>query len=463
MITPRFHLSQNEKTFTITIRAPYCSLKELDVQIDDETFLFYCKPYYLRLKLPGKIEEERNAHSQFNSDTGEFTFTYYKTNKGETFENLEFITQFLQPKLEVHDDQDGRKIEVLSSSAPAEEVLESEEQYGFAQRGGYKFNFISSEFYDIFELDPHEIPLKDRKELRLKSEKESFNFDHYLADFIDCDEIDSLVHEKSPWKTKLEKVNETEADKTETKTFTNVELDFLKDLPNIIYEISSIQEQYAFTTLLDILFAYCYDRRINCFDSSCESGWNILKLSASMQWFDAFDTPKDAIIAGFRRALIYPLYRNFNLCTAVLEDVKTLIKLGETEIIKVLIEIYGIFLGGDSARYILNHLFIKDYVIFVQKWDKTKWRTIFDEIQSLLVKKSDLDLNLDEIEELSNENEEEDELNQQLKGLSINSKKTNEELDSDDDESVDSDSDSTDSDDTNSESESDTESESDSE
>jgi protein SHQ1 len=47
-------------------------LNELDIFIDENDFRFYCKPYYLRLNLPGSILE--------NNDNVDYNFEESKSN-----------------------------------------------------------------------------------------------------------------------------------------------------------------------------------------------------------------------------------------------------------------------------------------------------------------------------------------------------------------------------------------------
>lgn len=395
MITPRFNLTQDASFLTINIRAPYCNLKELDISIEEDKFIFACAPYYLRLNLPGNILDNERAKSSFDSDIGEFTFTYEKENDGEEFPNLDFITTFLQPKtIDVY--ESGRKIEVLTSeSHPLDNNHTCEKKYGFALRGGYNFQNITSEFSDIFDIDPYEIKFKDREGLRLANEQAKFDQEHYIADIMDDSEINELIKLTCPWKD----IKESDV------KFTPKELDFLKDLPNIVYNLTTEQTNFCHYSLMEILFAYCYDRRTTFYEGTCESDWTISKLTASFCYFDSFSNPKSAIICAYKRSLIYPLYRSFKLCQKVFEDLKLLLKLGNKYIIHCLIDIHDIFLHGSNGRYILNKLFINDYIVYMMKCDLDMWKASIDIISKVEINKSDLGLNLVEIEKSINNTE----------------------------------------------------------
>ena len=62
-------------------------------------------------------------------------------------------------------------------------------------------------------------------------------------------------------------------------------MDCLKLLPKRTYLLDKKEKFYAYSGLIDILFAYCYDNRINCGENNVESGWTIAKLSSTLCWF----------------------------------------------------------------------------------------------------------------------------------------------------------------------------------
>jgi hypothetical protein len=48
MITPKFSLDQDEKQLIVIIHAPYTNVKDTEIEVMEDDFLFYSKPYYLR-------------------------------------------------------------------------------------------------------------------------------------------------------------------------------------------------------------------------------------------------------------------------------------------------------------------------------------------------------------------------------------------------------------------------------
>lgn len=117
--------------------------------------------------------------------------------------------------------------------------------------------------------------------------------------------------------------------------------------------------------LIDILFAYSYDMRVTEGDANIETAWTICKLSATMAALDQFTTLKETLMAGFRRALAYPLNRNWNLANKVLQDVYVILKLGKRGILRALLAIKDI-LDHDDIYYIYSKMFVEDYCVWIQ-------------------------------------------------------------------------------------------------
>ncbi|GLV36987.1 uncharacterized protein CBL_02180 [Carabus blaptoides fortunei] len=404
MITPRFSLTQDDTFLTVNIRAPYCSLKELEVSIDGQDFRFICSPFYLRLNLPGRIVDNDAASGEFLSDKGEFVFKYAKEIKGEYFEGLQLITSLLAPSKKT---VQVPQIEVLAETSTSDVYSTADDsewyinqevptesdtaiddlyKYGFANQKYDVLRNTEAEYYSVFEIrDVEKMSTTDRKLLRHDTEAMKFSYEHYLADYFD-DEIVKTAP-TNPW-SELDKV---------TVSFTDKERDILKDLPNREYLLNEDEVHRVLNSLLDILYAYCYDKRTTHFESNCESGWTIARLSATLSWFDQFASAKDALISGYRRSLIYPLYRSFDLCTEVLNDLRLCLNLGTVFIVKCLLDIYDIFNTSSEPMYILNELYIKDYIIFMQKCPRIELDNVVLNVAEANVTLDDVKLNLNEI------------------------------------------------------------------
>lgn len=81
-----------------------------------------------------------------------------------------------------------------------------------------------------------------------------------------------------------------------------------------------------YLSLVDILYAYCYDQRTTEEEGNVESAWAVCKLSATMSCLESFSSLHETVVASYRRALSYPLYRHWELCQKVLQDVYVLFK-----------------------------------------------------------------------------------------------------------------------------------------
>jgi protein SHQ1 len=68
--------------------------------------------------------------------------------------------------------------------------------------------------------------------------------------------------------------------------YTDDEIDSLKNLPKKSFILDKNEKFMAYTGLVDILYAYCYNNRVNCGESNSEDGWTIAKLSATLSWFE---------------------------------------------------------------------------------------------------------------------------------------------------------------------------------
>lgn len=120
--------------------------------------------------------------------------------------------------------------------------------------------------------------------MRIENEEEKFEDDHYLADLYDNEYIDEVLLEYKP---NFDKRHDDDDDEdTNDGGFTQKEQDCLKSLPKKTYLLSKEQKFFAFTGLVDILYAYCYNNRVNCGEANVESGWTITKLSSTLSWFD---------------------------------------------------------------------------------------------------------------------------------------------------------------------------------
>lgn len=394
MLTPRFKLTQDDSHVYINVHAPYTNIGDTEIDVDGENFLFVSSPYFLRLRLPGRILDNERSKGSYVCDSGEFNLTFDKETPGDHFENLDMITSLLAPR-DIPDinpnlvemlEEDGITLE--NENEPASE---NNYTYGFANKVSTEFSNIGSEFPQIFELrTPESVTIEDRNALRIKHEDNKFSADHYMADFFDDELLEPYQSATAAW-------NSPEFNKD--VQFTDDEVSILKELPNKHYLLTKSEYRQVMLGLVDILFGYCYDKRTTLNESTVESSWTINKLSSLLSWFSTFKDVDEVLRACYRRALIFPIFRNFELCHKVKNDLVTLLKRGKKFTIKCMIEIHQMFNTSNDARYILNQLYIKDYLIFLQKCRNEEIDELCNNIFNIDVKKEDLGLELVELEE----------------------------------------------------------------
>jgi protein SHQ1 len=168
--------------------------------------------------------------------------------------------------------------------------------------------------------------------------------------------------------------------------------------------------------IIDILFAFLYDFRINDLEQTSESGWCINKLSNTLSCnvnfrnifysysneppFDLLENLlKNLLINCYRRILVYPLYRNLDLCEIIKKDLKFILSKGIEYIMKCLINCRIAF-ERSEPRFILNEIYIDQLIKWVQSSNLSIWNIILNVIndKDFVINKEDLKLNLEEIE-----------------------------------------------------------------
>ncbi|XP_053989850.1 protein SHQ1 homolog isoform X1 [Hylaeus volcanicus] len=424
MLTPRFEITQTDAEVAIIIHAPYANVKDTEVYVDGSDFRFYSTPYYLRLKLPGEIEENDMSFGSYDWEKGDFSLRFTKVTKGEYFENLDMITTLLAPpkkkntivpNIEVIGNPSANSEDINDSSNEHDSTVDNENtngdewyidqnnpteiiplltgspKYGFANKVSEALvAFEVAWIQEIIDLPmPDTTPQAKRRNLREKRELSDFNEEHYLADLMQPEYIKPYISFTAEWDT-LEK---------ESISLNESEVDLLKELPNKEYLLSNKETHKLLLSLVDILFGSCYNHRTTLGESTVESSWTIAKLSSTLSWFEDFTDPKEVVIACFRRSLCYPLYRNWNLSIKVFEDVKKVIKLGKKYIIKRFCEIHSLFNNSCEPRYILNQLYIKDYLVWLQQIQESLIESLDLLITDIQPTKEEMGFDLVELEQ----------------------------------------------------------------
>lgn len=90
------------------------------------------------------------------------------------------------------------------------------------------------------------------------------------------------------------------------------------------------------------------------------------------------------LVACLRRSLCYPLYRNYELSKMVLQDAIQVLQNGRLAAIKCLLDIQRLFNKYGDFKYLLNELFVNDYVLAIQYVDEK----YFDRLVELIGSKA---------------------------------------------------------------------------
>jgi len=402
MITPFFKLRQDDNAVTIEIRGANANIRDTEIEFFDRTFYFSSTPYFLRLCLTGDVEQNTNSTTKYDADTGTFTVEMPKKVKGEFFPRLDMLSELLKPQrpstqkpveeIEENDDQDD---EILINQEVPKESKETDEEirdfgYGFGwQRHGVlsKFGSELSELFDFENAD--EIKISDRFAKVQENDEREFDSEHYLADLFEESEeltsIKELTIEPSFF-------NLTDDDRLYMKDLRIVKL------PNFPV---TVQRQISYS-LVDLLFSYLFDLRINDLEHNSVSDVMIGKLSPSLNCLVKFQNAKQSLCAAIRRSLCYSLYRQFDLLKLVSQDLSHLIKNGRSSILHCLLVLRKRFNNSSQEfAYLYNQLFLDNYCIWIQSVDDEILQQLSDDVEQTVkeLSRSDIEgLDLDYLE-----------------------------------------------------------------
>ena len=415
MIIPNFKCDQDGKFVYLTIKAINSRLERTEFDLNENIVIFTSPPYHLRLNLPGSVivnEDEDNC--KWNCDTNEFVLKLKKLNENEHFDGLDLVSKLLA--IPTEDELRKKKLNLIElvdqvnvddSNVDNSNVDEDEDLFSFkfdlneSNRSILNTNFnygflncyssVIERYQDeLWQLtdnrNPGELSANERRGERLKKEAADFNEEHYLFDQYENNKfIDNLRLAKSVW-----------LDKHESFELSEDEVFRLKNLPKKEFKLKKDEKLIALYTLIDVLYAYCYDKRINEGDQSTESAWNISKLSSTFSWFDTFHQIDDVLQACLRRSLCYPLFRNYELSKSVLSDLIKLLNNGNLYVIKCLLEMHQLLNQYGDFKYLLNDLFVNDLLIAIQYLDKKYFTRLANLIETKLsaINKCNLDFDL---------------------------------------------------------------------
>ncbi|CCE89057.1 Piso0_001855 [Millerozyma farinosa CBS 7064] len=279
--------------------------------------------------------------------------------------------------------------EVKQTVPPADQMdnpQQSSNMYGFNNRYKDIVGISVSNGNDINELgDPESTPPKDRVTERLIKENIKFDVEYYASDYISEKfglpnesggrDIKDLIGWVSPVKkTVLKWSKSQQATSPENRVqimpveFTKEEQEKMINLPRRTYIVDQNHKSELLVLLLSLLFSYHFELRENEGDHTVESAWTIGKLTPQFAFLDSqiisshvnsYNLLKASIITSIRRALSYPLHRNYNLILAAWDDVYYNLRGGKRFVLKSLLDLKELFRFHD-VYYVYDKIWLDD-------------------------------------------------------------------------------------------------------
>ncbi|KAF8320096.1 SHQ1-domain-containing protein, partial [Clavulina sp. PMI_390] len=437
MITPKFSCSQDDTRVTTKCYMPAIRASDVDIHVDGQLVTLHVNPYFLRLTFSHRLVEDDESSAQYDPSTGYLTIVLTKEVPNQHFDDLDLLAKLLAPSTSASSipapRPSGDMIEIsarheadieyspcgnliyiliLRSSLTAlaakndwrlpQSVAEEETPLvSIGTRVGYGFLDAYSGYFKYTGQTPNEVNelgelaetavLPVRTEMRTAHEDQKWDGEYYMADFMNDDEIQELISWESPFPS-------TSA--TAAFEFTQEEQDVMLKLPRKEYLPTPAQNHQLHMALLCILFGFAYDCRTTQHDPTSESAWTIAVLTPCFSALDvSFTSPESAFRASYRRALTFPLYRNWELCERVRQDVGQILAGGKREVCRRLLEVRAI-LEKHEVYYIYNKIWVDDYCVWIQSQASDgSIRSLGDSVQSLKMRKALIGWGLAELEE----------------------------------------------------------------
>ncbi|AMD21071.1 HEL210Wp [Eremothecium sinecaudum] len=417
MLTPKFTLSQDDEFVYLTINISNIRFNApgLEISVEGNLFVFHLLPYYLRLRLPHELCDDERCTAEYKSTEECIFIKLPKLIKGEFFEDLDIPSKLLARKgeilladkiSEVNDGLGKRSAplihEIGGTTKNTEDNLKTGEEYDWEMKQempsesidglvGEKYGFNNnyngiigvslSNGNDINELDdPENTSQSDRVQERIRKENLKFDPEYYISEYMTCKYgsgedleingiktllkfIPPLAKEYLKWYKHAENkdaVMPVEFSETEQEQMQN-------NLPRKNYLVDDVRPLYF--TVLSLLFAYNFEQAENEGVHNSESAWTIGKLTPQISCLDQKLLPDDVaghfsmikaiVVTGIRRALSYPLHRNYELSLKCWTYVYYILRGGKRLALRALLDIHEQFRYHD-VYYVYNKILLDD-------------------------------------------------------------------------------------------------------
>jgi protein SHQ1 len=382
-ITPRFHLSQNEKYIILKISVPHFRVSSENIQVvitDDSVLHFSSSPYLLVLNFSPHCfaEQADEACAQYEIATKEVVLRLRKAQEHDTWENLHLLGQLVAPKAAATEAPWLQKVvsstedTVDHEDIPTEDTTSALDGYGFLNMFQNIYETLVREEASWLEIPWNSSESrKERQRKRITLENESFDQDRYLQDL---DVSDDYIYQNAVsfvpfWTETIEEQLESLSLQSPARRFSDQEQQDLLSIPYpILPQTTQFSSRSLLMGLLDIFFAYVYDHLTTDGEPTVESAWTVTKLSASFSCLEDWsqDTVETVMISSCRRTLLYPYLRNTDLACLCWQHV-SMILLSIDYIVRVLLQLRNILLKTDQYHYLSNQIWIDPYLAWIQR------------------------------------------------------------------------------------------------
>jgi protein SHQ1 len=253
----------------------------------------------------------------------------------------------------------GEELRPEELAAPRPRQATEARYYGFNQGySGYLLR-LQEPLREVVELpDPEFTPAEARRAVREALEEAKFDPEHYMHDFADPErEIEALLQLEPHWLP------------TGEREFSEDELTTLRWLPARSYALMSGEAARRATLgLLELVFAYAHEWRLQHGEPGVESAVSLCRLSAQLSCLDEsqLESPRELVRTCMRRALAYPLYRHWGLACRALEDARLLLARGRRALLRALLQIkHALEFSQAGVRHLVP-LYLEDYCVWLQ-------------------------------------------------------------------------------------------------
>ncbi|KAH9253946.1 hypothetical protein BASA81_008070 [Batrachochytrium salamandrivorans] len=385
VLTPKFHFSQTIETLEVHIVLPHVRLAGMEILVVGQTdFSFYCRPYLLRVNLPGLVygedeeDKRKRPSAKFSSDSFVLVCTLHKVNSGEEFQGLDFITTLLAKP------QTARVGGGTGRFGLGEEL---QGQYGFLTNFANFFGTegFLAEFPDLVDLpSPDTTPVEMRTELKELHENAMFDLDRYRVDLHEGG-MDDLYLQAMEYDAALDAVRPlTEQDNLIlSQLFSASSAVAISAVPS--FPTAAVMRERVFK-VVDVLLAYSYELRFCTGDFSVESHVMIRKLSSCLSWLEEFKSEQQVFQSFARRCLCFPYLRRWDLCAKAAMDCAQLLG-SRNAMVKALLTLRQLLQKSQSA-YLLNRLFVDEMCVFAQQGEGEAFAQVSEAIVATFQRKT---------------------------------------------------------------------------